>query len=42
MDMLERMDTSLAGLYQARAGGDLADWESAMQIETLVHAAGSR
>jgi ATP-dependent protease ClpP protease subunit len=34
MDMLERMDSSLAGLYQARAGGDLADWESAMQIET--------
>lgn len=34
MDMLERMDTSLAGLYQARAGGDLADWESAMQAET--------
>ncbi|HEX3781735.1 MAG TPA: head maturation protease, ClpP-related [Pseudonocardiaceae bacterium] len=34
MDMLERMDTSLAGLYQLRAGGDLADWESAMQAET--------
>lgn len=34
MDMLERMDTSLAGLYQARAGGDLADWENAMQKET--------
>lgn len=34
MDLLERMDTSLAGLYQARAGGDLADWENAMQAET--------
>lgn len=34
MDMLERMDTSLAGLYQGRAGGDLADWEAAMQAET--------
>lgn len=34
MDMLERMDTSLAGLYQARAGGDLAHWETAMQAET--------
>ena len=31
---LERMDTSLAGLYQMRAGGDLADWETAMQAET--------
>jgi ATP-dependent protease ClpP protease subunit len=34
MDELERMDTSLATLYQARAGGDLADWENAMQAET--------
>lgn len=34
MDDLERMDTSLAVLYQLRAGGDLADWESAMQAET--------
>jgi ATP-dependent protease ClpP protease subunit len=34
MDDLERMDTSLAVLYQLRAGGDLADWENAMQAET--------
>jgi len=34
MDDLERMDTSLAVLYQMRAGGDLADWETAMQAET--------
>lgn len=34
MAELERMDTSLATLYQARAGGDLADWENAMQTET--------
>ncbi len=31
---LERMDTSIAELYQARAGGDLADWEAAMGAET--------
>lgn len=31
---LERMDTSIAELYQARAGGDLADWETAMADET--------
>jgi hypothetical protein len=34
MDELARMDTSLASLYQARAGGDLADWEAAMENET--------
>lgn len=34
MDFLEKMDTSLAGLYQARAGGDLDQWENAMQAET--------
>ena len=34
MALLEKMDTSLAGLYQSRAGGDLADWEAAMAAET--------
>lgn len=34
IDFLEKMDTSLAGLYQDRAGGDVADWENAMQAET--------
>jgi ATP-dependent protease ClpP protease subunit len=34
MDLLEKMDTSLAKLYQARAGGDLDQWENAMQAET--------
>lgn len=34
IDMLDRMDTSLAGLYQLRAGGEMADWAAAMQAET--------
>lgn len=34
IDFLEKMDTSLAGLYQDRAGGDLDQWENAMQAET--------
>lgn len=34
IDFLEKMDTSIAGLYQARAGGDLDQWENAMMTET--------
>lgn len=34
IDFLEQVDTSIAGLYQARAGGDLETWENAMQAET--------
>lgn len=38
IDILTKLDSSLAAIYQARAGGDLAAWESAMAIETWYSA----
>lgn len=37
-DMLERVGTNIASVYAERAGGDVADWLTAMQAETWYSA----
>lgn len=38
IEILTKLDSSLAAIYQAKAGGVLATWEAAMQLETWYSA----